>query len=76
MQVQHQYAISLTVPLSLLATSSEDADDKAAALTTGTNATDALATALTAGLVSGVVHTTIAFINAVLCSFLVTQIQQ
>ena len=68
-QVQQQYAISLTVPLSLLVTSSEDADAKAAALTAGTNATDALAVAFTAGLISGAVcTTTTAYMSAGLCT--------
>lgn len=52
-QVQQQYAVTLTLPLSLPASDSADAQTQADALMTGSNATGALATALSAGLIAG-----------------------
>ena len=52
-QVQQQYAVTLTLPLSLPASDSADAQTKADALMSGGNATGALATALSAGLIAG-----------------------
>ena len=51
--MQQQYAVTLTLPLSLLASDLTDAQTQADALMTGSNATGALATALSAGLTAG-----------------------
>ena len=52
-QVQQLYAVTLTLPLSLSASDSADAQTQADALMTGSNATAALATGLSAGLIAG-----------------------
>ena len=52
-QVQQQYAVTLTLPLTLPASDATEAQTRADALMTGSNATGALATALSAGLVAG-----------------------
>ena len=52
-QVQQQYAVSFTLPLTLSASDLADAQAQADSLTTTNNATDALATAVAAGLISG-----------------------
>ena len=51
--MQQKYSVSLTLPLSLPATSLAEAQTQADALMTGSNATGALAAALSAGLISG-----------------------
>lgn len=51
--MQQHYSVSLTLPLSLAATSTAEAQTQADALTTGSNASGALAAALSAGLTSG-----------------------
>ena len=52
-QVQQQYAVTLTLPLTLSAANLADAQAQADVLTATSNATDALESALAAGLVSG-----------------------
>ena len=52
-QVQQQYAVAFTLPLTLPAASLSDAQTQADTLTIGSNATDALSAAISAGLVSG-----------------------
>ena len=51
--MQQQYSVSLTLPLSLEATSLAEAQTQADALLTGANATHAIAAAVAAGLISG-----------------------
>ena len=53
-QVQQQYSVTLTVPLSLTANSLAEAEPQADALVSGSNATKALAASLASGLISGV----------------------
>ncbi len=52
-QVQQQYAVTLTLPLTLSAANLTDAQAQADVLTATSNATDALESALAAGLISG-----------------------
>lgn len=52
-QVQQQYAVTLTLPLTLSAANLTDAQTQADVLTATSNATDALESALAAGLISG-----------------------
>lgn len=52
-QVQQQYAVTLTLPLTLPASDDVEAQTQADALMTGSNATGALAAALSAGLIAG-----------------------
>ena len=52
-QIQQHYTVSLTLPLGLTATSTAEAQIQADVLMTGSNATGALAAALSAGLTSG-----------------------
>lgn len=52
-QVQQQYAVTLTLPLTLPASDPTEAQTRADAIMTGSNATGALATALSAGLIAG-----------------------
>ena len=52
-QVQQQYAVNLTLPLTLSAANLTDAQAQADVLTATSNATDALESALAAGLISG-----------------------
>ncbi len=57
-QVQQQYAVTLNLPLTLPAASLTAAQAQADALTTASNATDALAAAVSAGLISGSLQNT------------------
>ena len=52
-QVQQRYSISLDLPLALAAANLTAAQNQAEALTTGPEATQALADALSAALISG-----------------------
>ena len=52
-QVQQHYSVILTLPLSMPASDSADAQTQADALMTGSNATGALAVALSAALIAG-----------------------
>ena len=52
-QVQQQYAVTLILPLTLSAANLTDAQAQADVLTATSNATDALESALAAGLISG-----------------------
>ena len=52
-QVQQQYAVTFTLPLTLSAANLTDAQSQADVLLTSSNATEALATAVAAGLISG-----------------------
>ena len=53
MQVQQQYAVTFTLPLTLSAANLTDAQTQADVLLNSSNATEALATAVAAGLISG-----------------------
>ena len=52
-QVQQQYAVTFTLPLTLPAATLADAQAQADALTASSNATAAIAGAVSAGLISG-----------------------
>ena len=52
-QVQQQYAVAFTLHLTLPAANLADAQAQADSLTTSSNATDVLAAAVAAGLISG-----------------------
>ena len=51
--MQQQYAVTFTLPLTLSAANLTDAQTQADALLTSSNATEALAAAVAAGLISG-----------------------
>jgi len=55
-QVQQQYAVTLSLPLTLPAADLAAAQAQASTLTTGSNATNLIASAVAAGLISGRLH--------------------
>jgi len=61
-QVQQQYAVALTLPLTLPAANLAAAQAQADTLTTGSNATELLATAVAAGLISGRGHASLSLL--------------
>ena len=54
--MQQQYAVALSLPLTLQAADLAAAQAQASTLTTGKNATNLIASAVAAGLISGTLH--------------------
>ncbi len=61
MQVQQQYAVTLSLPLTLQAADLAAAQAQASTLTTGSNATNLIASAVAAGVISGRLHSHVSY---------------
>ena len=63
MQVQQQYAVTLSLPLTLQAADLAAAQAQASTLTAGSNATNLIASAVAAGLISGRLHLHVSYMR-------------